>query len=1016
SLVNLVAAYAHDAGIKAARDAGDLDLARALADTAMTDQTFMEGTPTYDPGTGTWTVSGGDQGFWDIDLWVGGLAERPLIDGILGTTFSFVFLDFAQRMQDGDRFYYLFRLPPGTSIGQQVIATKFSEIVSRNTGADNLNGDAFAYADRYFTTDPADPSSQYFTADPSGTNFFFNGSTALLDDADPTSIAAGGHIVVVGGAGNDHLTAGDGDDTVHGNDGNDYINGSQGNDHLFGGAGNDFIIDDENDDFIDGGTGADIIFAGKGALDTVFGGEGNDEIHGGDGIDELFGGEGDDTLFGDGDTDVMVGGLGNDYMDGGDSVDEMWGGEGNDIMLGGVGDDHLNGDGGNDLLFGGLGAAANDGDRLLGDALINQFGVFPPQEGTPQDAPGFDIGSYEFVGIGITADLQTSNENGTGSNLIDTYAFIDGLVGSQFDDDLTGAGADTTTTNGVENLLVGGGGNDVLTVLGGDDYIAGDSVVVDNDLQVAADQDESAAFVDAHGLNRIDLLDGKGLGHVLGATGAAGDADVAVFRGDFADYTVSDNGNGTVQVADDRDADATPDHDGTDTLKGIEVLRFDDGDRTVRQVLNRAPVATGPALLSDLLVNTSVTIALMDLLQNVSDPDGDTLSVVNLAASSGTLVDNGNDTWTFTPDPDDTTEVTFTYDVSDGLASVPQTASLDLVPIPGNDIVGTEGPDMLLGTIGNDMIDALGGDDVVFARAGNDIVDGGEGMDRILAGAGDDIVFGGDGADTIFGGAGNDTIFADEGADMVFGGGGNDFVDGGTGADMIYGQAGNDILDGGAGIDTIRGGSGNDTIIGGLGTDDVNGNSGDDQILATMGDGNDVYRGGSGVDTYDLSGTTAAADVDLAARTASSAQTGNDQIRGFENAVGSFGDDTIAASDAVNVLAGGAGNDTFVFRSVDEAGTSAAARDQISDFEVGDLIDLSGIDADTVDGGNQSFELILDKPAFTEAGQLMFRHETQADGDHTIVEGNVDGDLAADFQIDIVGRHDLRDSDFIGLA
>ena len=163
TLVNLIAAYSHDAGIIAARDAGDLDLARSLALTAMSDPLFMQGIPTYDPATGDWMVAGGDMGFWDIDLWIGGLAERPLIDGILGTTFSYVFLDFAQRMQDGDRFYYLIRFPPGSSIGQEIIKTKFSEIIARNIDGlefTDLNGDSFAYADRYFSPDATDGSEQ----------------------------------------------------------------------------------------------------------------------------------------------------------------------------------------------------------------------------------------------------------------------------------------------------------------------------------------------------------------------------------------------------------------------------------------------------------------------------------------------------------------------------------------------------------------------------------------------------------------------------------------------------------------------------------------------------------------------------------------------------------------------------------------------------------------------------------------------------------------------------------------
>ena len=368
---------------------------------------FMQGTPTYS--NGQWTFAGADQGFWDIDLWIGGLAERPLFDGPLGTTFSYVILDFAQRQQDGDRFYYLFRTPMGTHIGNEIIENQFGNLVMDHTGLDHLNGEIFIWANQTYTLDD-DPN-------------YFNVANETILDVDGTPMpASGGHLIIAGLGGDDYIVAGLGDDTIYGDAGNDQIYGSQGNDHLFGGDGDDYIFDDENDDFITGGAGNDRIFAGPGAIDTVFGDEGDDEIHGGDGVDELIGGAGDDMIYGDGDTDAMFGSEGNDYIDGGDSVDEMQGQEGNDWLRGGVGDDHLMGGDGNDLLEGGVGPTANDGDRLLGagDTAFDQ--AFLP----PLDDTGFDVASYEDVNIAITANLETSNDNGTGG-LLDTYAGIDGL-------------------------------------------------------------------------------------------------------------------------------------------------------------------------------------------------------------------------------------------------------------------------------------------------------------------------------------------------------------------------------------------------------------------------------------------------------------------------------------------------------------------------------------------------------------------------------------------------------------
>ena len=78
-------------------------------------------------------------------------------------------------------------------------------------------------------------------------------------------------------------------------------------------------------------------------------------------------------------------------------------------------------------------------------------------------------------------------------------------------------------------------------------------------------------------------------------------------------------------------------------------------------------------------------------MANASDVDGPALSATNLQISSGggTLDNNGNGTWTYHPALNDSTSVTFSYSVSDGVAApVVTTASLDITPVndaPGGD-------------------------------------------------------------------------------------------------------------------------------------------------------------------------------------------------------------------------------------------------------------------------------------------------------------------------------------------
>jgi len=72
-----------------------------------------------------------------------------------------------------------------------------------------------------------------------------------------------------------------------------------------------------------------------------------------------------------------------------------------------------------------------------------------------------------------------------------------------------------------------------------------------------------------------------------------------------------------------------------------------------------------------------------ELLANASDVDNASLTATNLAISSGsgTLVNNGNGTWTYTPALNDFTAVSFSYTITDGSLSAAGSATLDLTPV-----------------------------------------------------------------------------------------------------------------------------------------------------------------------------------------------------------------------------------------------------------------------------------------------------------------------------------------------
>ena len=98
--------------------------------------------------------------------------------------------------------------------------------------------------------------------------------------------------------------------------------------------------------------------------------------------------------------------------------------------------------------------------------------------------------------------------------------------------------------------------------------------------------------------------------------------------------------------------------------------------------VNHAPVAT-PVTLAAGTEDTAYTITAATLLAGVTDVDGPSLSItsVSVASGGGSLVNNGNGTWTYTPAANDSGPVSFNYTAFDGELSASSTASLTLTPV-----------------------------------------------------------------------------------------------------------------------------------------------------------------------------------------------------------------------------------------------------------------------------------------------------------------------------------------------
>jgi Ca2+-binding RTX toxin-like protein len=134
----------------------------------------------------------------------------------------------------------------------------------------------------------------------------------------------------------------------------------------------------------------------------------------------------------------------------------------------------------------------------------------------------------------------------------------------------------------------------------------------------------------------------------------------------------------------------------------------------------------------------------------------------------------------------------------------------------------------------------------------NDTLVGGDNHTLYGGSGSDNLSFiGGDGSEA-YGGDGGDTLLGQSGAESLYGDAGRDTIYGGDGADKLYTGNGAAVT----GFESLFGGNGSDVLAGdesGLATY-FKGGLGDDSIYGgSVRDANDVYFGGSGTDTGDLS-------------------------------------------------------------------------------------------------------------------------------------------------------------------
>jgi Ca2+-binding RTX toxin-like protein len=473
SLVNFVAAYGLHPSVTSATT---LAAKRAAALLLVNPPTGATGVPAdaqdfmFD--TGTW--AGRETGLNNVDLWVGGLAEvTNLFGGHLGSTFNYVFQTQLEKLQDGDRLYYLARTP-GMNLRTQLEGNSFSEMIQRNTeGTNSLKADAFATADCRFqlskihayTGTPVPASSALVPPiapltgigavddDPATTDCDENQLLLMMPDGtvqyrarnniDPPGI--NGQSVYNGTAGNDKVYGGNDNDTFWGGAGNDRIEGNGGDDIALGGDGNDIITDLDGADTLKGGPGNDAIDLGPGD-DISMGGDGSDFINAGANDNETFAGPGNDYVIAGQGADAVFGDGGDDWIEGGTGQDLLQGDHGAPFF-----DDPAEPAPGNDVFVGQIGE--NDYDAEGGDDLMAQNAAIDRNAG----AGGFDWAFHQYNTIAAQDDMMINNNlGGLPIQVIinrDRWQETEADSGSSFNDTILGTDGVLATPR-----LIGGAG------------------------------------------------------------------------------------------------------------------------------------------------------------------------------------------------------------------------------------------------------------------------------------------------------------------------------------------------------------------------------------------------------------------------------------------------------------------------------------------------------------------------------------------------------------------------------
>ncbi|WP_434563972.1 M10 family metallopeptidase C-terminal domain-containing protein [Pseudomonas sp. R1-6] len=816
-----------------------------------------------------------------------------------------------------------------------------------------------------------------------------------------------------------------------GNAAGNVLNGGAGADQLDGGAGNDtYYVDNAGDTVIERGaslieidsiistvnfalgtnvenltlSGAGSINGSGNALNNrITGNAGANILDGGLGIDTLVGGTGSDTYVVDNLKDVVseTSTLASEIDSVRASVNWVLGANLENLTLTGIAAINGSGNALNNVLTGNAGANVLNGlagrDTLIGGDGNDIYML----DNTGDSVVELADEGRDVVRTTVSHTLAANVEDG---QLLGAAALS--LTGNALGNSLAGNAA-ANTLNGLDGADILDGGAGIDTLIGG---TGNDTYVVDNLRDVISETSSLASEIDTV-RSSVSWSLGANLEN-LTLTGAAaingsGNALENVLIGNAAG-NVLNGGAGADQLDGGAGNDTYHVDNAGDTVieRGASLTEIDSIISTVNFALganleNLTLSGAGSINGSGNALNNRIT---GNAGANILDGGLGIDTLVGGTGSDTYVVDNLKDVVSETS--------TLASEIDSVRASVNWVlgANLENLTLTGIAAINGSGNalnNVLTGNAGANVLNGLAGRDTLIGGDGNDIY--------MLDNTGDSVVELADEGRDVVRTTVSHTLAANVEDGQLLGAAalsltgnalGNSLA-GNAAANTLNGLDGADILDGGAGIDTLIGGTGNDTYV----VDNLRDVISETSSLASE---IDTVRSSVswslGANLENLTLTDAAAIngsgnalenvlIGNAANNVLNGAAGNDRIDG------GAGNDTLMGGAGTDTLTGGTGADRFVFSSLSDLGKDGAG-DVILDFSrlQGDKIDLSKLDANALTPVFNKFSFI-DASEFTGAGQLRFV-------DH-VLYGNVNGDLNADFEIQLVGVNTFNSGDLV---